>query len=116
MKLQKVRDTQTINLVEEGYILFIIKIVEINAIHMKFEVYEVDTWECDDNHTPAESELYVEGTINSGGCSHIWFGDKDESGEQNGYLHLCGKIYWERHCELMFYISEIAETFFNKDK
>jgi hypothetical protein len=33
----------------------------------------------------AEAEPYVRGTIKWDGCSHVYFGDED------GYLHLCGR-------------------------
>lgn len=33
----------------------------------------------------ANAEPYLRGTIRWDGCSHVWFGDDD------GYLHLCGR-------------------------
>ena len=96
----------------EGYTNFLIKVLNSGddlKYRMEFEVYEVSGWECDEEHTPAETELYLEGSIKWDGCSHVWFGEKDENGKQEGYLHLCGKTYWARHAELMVKIYELAE-------
>ena len=64
-------------LCDGGYINFLIKIItkgEDLQYRMEFEVYEVNSWECDDSNTPAETELYLEGTIKWDGCSHglVW--------------------------------------------
>ena len=96
----------------DGYTNFLIKILTSGddlQYRMEFEIYEVCSWECDDDNTPAETELYLEGTIKWDGCSHVWFGEKDENDNRDGYLHLCGKTYWKRHAELMLKVYELAE-------
>jgi hypothetical protein len=39
----------------------------------------------DDVSNPHEAERFVSGTVKWDGCSHVYFGDN------NGYLHLCGR-------------------------
>lgn len=100
-------------LCDGGYINFLIKIItkgEDLQYRMEFEVYEVNSWECDDSNTPAETELYLEGTIKWDGCSHVWFGEKDENDDRDGYLHLCGKTCWQLHADVMMKIYELAEN------
>lgn len=94
--------------------LFLIK-VDGEDHYMKFEVFEVEGW--DENDVASDIELYVTGTIKWDGCSHIWFGEKNAEGKQDGYLHLCGKIFWTRHAAVMLAIYELAEkTIKNYDK
>jgi hypothetical protein len=99
-------------LCEDGYTNFLIKIITKGddlQYFMEFEVYEVDSLDLDDNKAPSEIELYLEGFIKWDGCSHVYFGAKDENGERDGYLHLCGKTHWRRHAEVMMKIYELAE-------
>jgi len=96
----------------DGYTNFLIKIITTGndlQYRMEFEVYEVCSWECDETNTVSETELYLTGTIKWDGCSHVWFGEKDKNGNTDGYLHLCGKTYWQRHSDLMMKIYELAE-------
>jgi len=59
---------------------------------MEFEVHEVTSWECDDKHTPGNTELYVCGVIKGDGCSQAYFGEEDyDTRKPDGYLHPCGK-------------------------
>lgn len=43
------------------------------------------------------------------GDYHVFFGEKDENGNHDGYLHLCGKTYWARHVEVMNEVYALAE-------
>ena len=85
-----------------------IKIEENTEYKMDFVVYEVASWCCDEKQTPCEYEQYVAGVIKWDGCSHIWFGETDDSSNYSGYLHLCGKLYWDRHVEMMNKLYELA--------
>lgn len=58
-----------------------------------FNVFEVFSWGME--YEVLETEHYLKGHIKWDGCSHIWFGDKD------GYIHLCGKNYFESHKKVM---------------
>ena len=89
------------------YDQFMIEIDDDIKHSMSFKIYEVNSWESD--KTPSDLELYMSGCIKWDGCSHIWFGDKDSEDKHDGYLHLCGKRYWELHCKLMTAIYELAE-------
>lgn len=100
-------------LCEDGYINFLIKIDSDTEHKMDFKVYEVNSWACDDEHTPIDPDLYLTGVIKWDGCSHVWFGE-EEDGKQDGYLHLCGKTCWKRHCEVMMAIYELAEKTIKK--
>jgi hypothetical protein len=82
--------------------IFLIQIVEDVEYSMSFEVYDVTSWEMD--FSPRSVEQYLKGHIKWDGCSHVWVGDND------GYLHLCGKHYWERHAEVMLKLFEVAEN------
>jgi hypothetical protein len=93
---------------ENGFINYLIEIGDDVEYSMSFKVYEVNSWETDDKNTPIDEDLYLTGFIKWDGCSHITFGD-DTTGEQDGYLHLCGKMYWRRHNEIMASIFELAE-------
>jgi len=94
---------------EEGYTNYLIAVGKDTESKMDFEVYEVTAWDCDEANTPLEADLYMTGTIKWDGCSHVWFGEKDENGKQDGYLHLCGKSYWNRHVEVMNAVYALAE-------
>jgi hypothetical protein len=92
---------------KNGLINFLINVKDKSDHHIAFEVYEVVSWNGEDD-TPYEKELYLEGTVKWDGCSHVWFGEKDEKGNQDGYLHLCGKYYWDLHSELMTKVYDYA--------
>ena len=100
------------------YDRFIINIEEndYTDTSMSFEVREVNCWpyEPDD---PEYVEHYISGMINWDGCSHIYFGGKDENGSVDGYLHLCGKSFFKDHCDVMMAVYALAEkkiTKYNK--
>lgn len=93
----------------DGYTHFLIGINDEHDHYIEFEVFEVNSWECDDAHTPTDPELYVAGSVKWDGCSHVTFGEKDNDDVQDGYLHLCGEVYWKRHAEVMLAIYELAK-------
>lgn len=86
----------------DGFCEFQIKLFGDFEYAMEFEVYEVVSWEADDSNTPCDTELYIKGTIKWDGCSHLNFGDE-------GYLHLCGKSYFVKHCKVITALYELAE-------
>lgn len=83
---------------------FLLKILAATDYHVNFEVWEPQGWL--EDGTPHEPELYLDGTIKWDGCSHIYFGEKCETGH-DGYLHLCGRHSWELHVKLM---TELFDT------
>ena len=99
---------------ENGYTTFLINIEPDIEYSMTFEVFEVAGWECDEQHTPIDLELYMTGFIKWDGCSHVWFGEKEEDQKQDGYLHLCGKAQWDKHCKMMMAVYDLAERTITK--
>ena len=99
-------------LIVDGYTRFLVNIItkgdDLKTM-MEFEVYEVESWECDGEKTPSDIELYVDGRIKWDGCSHVFFGEKGNNEERDGYIHLRGKSQWAMHCEVMMKIYELAE-------
>jgi len=69
---------------------------------LEFVVNEIISW--DEQNNGIEAERYLSGTIKWDGCSHIYFGD----GDNNGYIHLCGKIHFDNHMNLMKELFELA--------
>ncbi len=96
---------------DDGLPEFLIKIENDVEYQMEFEVYEVgggeENKETGKYDVPCNLELYLTGAIKWDGCSHIWFGEKEE-GKQDGYLHLCGKYCWEKHNKMMNALFELA--------
>lgn len=101
-------------LLADDYVYFQIKIGGDLEYWMDFEVYEVTSWECDDNHTPCDVQLYITGTIRYDGFSYLWFGEKGEDDKHDGYLNLYGKGAWKLHCDLMEAVYELAEKTIEK--
>lgn len=87
---------------------------EINDYYLKFDVVSACIWN-EDNTISIESmagdgiEFYLTGTIKWDGCSHVWFGEKDEDDSSDGYLHLCGKSCFDNHIKLMEAVWDKAE-------
>ena len=78
---------------------------------ISFKIYSVITWSKNEKtgkFEPCQVALYLTGMIKWDGCSHLWFGEK-ENGVQDGYLHLCGKAYWMMHNQLMNELYDYAE-------
>lgn len=84
-----------------GWADFLIEVRPDIEYHMDFEVYEAAGWR--ENGDVVDKELYLKGTIKWDGCSHIWFGSAGD-----GYIHLCGGGYWEKHNRLMSALYEMA--------
>ncbi|MHA1840449.1 MAG: hypothetical protein ACTSYW_00595 [Candidatus Heimdallarchaeota archaeon] len=93
---------------EDGFAQFLIDITEETEYNIDFKVFEVNSWEMDKKHTPRDTELYVSGTIKWDGCSHLWFGEEKEDGTHDGYLHLCGKFYIQKHINMMTALYTLA--------
>ena len=94
----------------EGFIWYWIKDVTIEDHMWSFEVYESCTLTKDDNETIEDLELYVAGSIKWDGCSHVWFGEKDQNEKRDGYLHLCGKQCWVNHSKVMSKLWDLAAS------
>ena len=99
----------------DGYAWHLMEVVALESHHIDFKVYEVTSWDIDTNE-PIEKDLYLTGTIKWDGCSHIWFGN-EKDGNHDGYLHLCGKTFWDMHAKLMTDIYQYAaDNIANYDK
>jgi len=89
-----------VNLLDDDY--YQIETV-VNEASVDFIVYEYDG-----NHTDIDNgyEVYLKGTIKWDGCSHINFGDE-------GYIHLCGKYWFDKHIEVMKAVWNICTKDWN---
>ena len=90
---------------EDNCASFLLKILAVTSYHVDFEVWEPQGWL--EDGTPYEPKLYLNGTIKWDGCSHIYFGEKTETGH-DGYLHLCGRHSWELHARLMQELFDVV--------
>ncbi len=87
---------------EDNQVLYLIEYEGDNFDYgVNFNVYEASGWDIDTNEV-VDTEHYLKGFIKWDGCSHIWFGD------ENGYLHICGKSYFERHKQVMDAIWDVC--------
>jgi hypothetical protein len=94
----------------DGRTIFDMEIVSLSDTRIEFNVYEVTSWNSDDTHSKNDSELYLRGYIKWDGCSHFWFGDKNDEDEHgDGYIHLCGYIYFKNHIKLMELLFKYAD-------
>jgi len=69
---------------------------------IEFEVEEITGWLT--TGEISDTEPYLKAYIKWDGCGHFWFGDEE------GYLHLCGKSCIENHINLIKNLWEIAEN------
>lgn len=74
---------------DDGRITFLIECDPDKKYSIDFTVWKVTTWK--NKHEPDHESLerFIKGEIKWDGCSHIYFGD------ENGYLHLCGRGYFD---------------------
>ena len=91
---------------DSGYYWFKLVTKELRDFVWDFELYQCTQWTMDKKQDAFE--LYLQGSIKWDGCSHIWFGEKDEQDKTDGYLHLCGGWYWELHSRVMYEIWDLA--------
>lgn len=74
--------------------------------YMDFEVFRVLSWNNDSTH---QGELFLSGGIKWDGCSHLYFGEKDDTGSKtDGYLHLCGIDGMQELREVLKKVYEVA--------
>jgi hypothetical protein len=90
-------------LIKEGdYVNFFIEFEDGDfEASATFNVLEATSWDAE-NKEVLETEHYLKGYIKWDGCGHIWFGDED------GYMHLCGKSNFESLKQVMDAIWEIC--------
>lgn len=69
-----------------------------------FIVYEVTGW--DKNGKTCDMEQYLKGYVKWDGCSHINFGHD----EYPGYIHICGKYFWNLHLQVMVATWNLCEA------
>lgn len=103
--------TKTIYLYdEEDYPVFQIDIEdpgEYRDVSFKATVYEINTWDSD-TKKPYEPEHYMKCFIKWDSCAHVYFGEPDEDGSQDGYIHFCGLQSFQRHAQLIDHLYRIA--------
>jgi hypothetical protein len=81
-----------------------------------FKVHEITSWTQSEDLSsefdiPSDFNEYLYGTIKWDGCSHIYFGD-------SGYIHLCGKHFFDLHNEMLMRLWEVCSqkiTHFDKE-
>jgi hypothetical protein len=76
------------------YADFKIEITSCNDVSIHFEIFEARAWK--DN--VQEWEEYARVIIKWDGCSEISLDS----------LHLCGKFFWKKHCEIMEWVYKVA--------
>ena len=85
-----------------GHILFQIEFKEGSyETSVEFTVYEATGW-AGDNNEIVDTEHYLTGYVKWDGCSHFNFGNND------GYMHLCGKHDWESLKDVMDALWEVC--------
>lgn len=62
--------------------------------HCEFVLEEVGSWE-GENGIPCDKEVVIRGVVKWDGCSHVNFGDEE------GYIHLCGKTLWKKLSDIL---------------
>lgn len=87
----KLDGEKTIPLVTKNdSIWYYAEIIEITNFYIKFILYAVNAWDAethDIGDDAEDKEKILQGRIKWDGCSDITFED--------GYIHLCGKFYWD---------------------
>ena len=110
--------------VENGYTHFLLYITDPNVeFQLQFEVWQVNSWDSETKEPLSDpaigfmDELYMTGVIKWDGCSHVYFGEREEGKQrQDAYLHLCGTPCWERHQKLMAEVyAHAAKTITRSD-
>ena len=96
----------------DGYVNFIIQVTELTDHYLDADVYEVTSWNAEDN-TPCDKDKYCKAYMKWDGCCHVWFGEEDETGKSDGYMHLCGVDSWKKHILLMEELYKCAEENIN---
>lgn len=89
---------------------FRLTVTERSSHTISGKVEEITSWAADGSWTPGEAELYLTFYMKWDGCCHVWFGEEDEGGKRDGYLHLCGADSWDKHVALMRWLYKWAET------
>ena len=86
---------------------FIIHVTEKEDHFINADIFEITSWKLD--NTVCEKELYCHVYMKWDGCCHIWFGERNENNNSNGYLHLCGVDSWKKHNIMMEALYKFAE-------
>ncbi len=95
-------DTMEILIKEEDCIKYLIEFEDGDFEYSAtFKVLRVTSWDVG-NGNVCDTKHYINGYIKASGCSHFWFGNED------GYLHLCGKEYFEEHKKVMDTIWDVC--------
>ena len=89
---------------EEDRITFLYEIEKLTDYGITFKVYEVTEWTTEyDTIEPSATELYLTAYMKWDNCFHFWFGEED------GYLHLCGKYYIDGLKQVLDACYELAK-------
>jgi len=83
---------------------FLIEWRKIEDHYVELIVHEVTSW-AGDKDEPCDYGKYVKAYIKWDGCSHLYFGEGEPA---DGYLHLCGKSYFDKHCNLLQALWDIC--------
>lgn len=73
---------------------------DFGETHLQCEVFEINSWYQDNTYD--DKDLYLKAWIKWDGCSHFNFGDED------GYLHLCGKHYIDEMDKVLQAVWKLA--------
>lgn len=95
---------------------FRLKVTDRSSHTISGEIEEITSWVCDEANTPCDFKLYLTFYMKWDGCCHVWFGRKGEDDTQDGYLHLCGADFWDKHNALMRWLYQWAVHAIPMDK
>lgn len=91
----------------DDYPCFRITVTKREGHYIDGTVEEIQVWEGDAEHTPAQFDPYLAFYMKFDGCCHVWFGEEVD-GKRDGYLHMCGARTWKKHILLMQYLYKWA--------
>jgi hypothetical protein len=74
---------------DDDLVTYLIETSDDKSTSLNFKVYEVNSWDENNNHHTDDLEVFLRGVIKWDGCSHIYFGD------HSGYMHLCGNASFQ---------------------
>lgn len=86
-------------LLEDTGFGFQVEVKEQSKFHINFNVYEITGRDL--KGEAVDLELYLTCSIKWDGCCHFWFGEREDDGQQDGYLHMCGVRSFKNHFRLM---------------
>jgi len=96
----------------QEYPIYEIETVKAEEHYWDFKVFEITSWDPTKSDNPIDNiidkESIIGGFIKWDGCSHFYFGEEDEKGNRDSYLHICSSHNFKRIAKLLEYLYKIA--------